>query len=374
MNRVAQLEIPEGMIDLGAGQPSPFLLPLERIREAAAACTADADWQSLAYGYPQGHGLLRESLARFLSDAYGFAVGPENLLITAGASQALDLICTLFTRPGDTVLVEEPTYFLALGIFADHGLEVVSVPMDASGIKLDALEEALAQTTPALLYTIPTFHNPAGVILSRSRRKALIELSRRHGLRIVADEVYQLLDLGDAPPRPLAAYGEAGQVLSLGSFSKILAPGLRLGWIQAAPEPLHPLAECGLLDSGGGMNPFTAAVVRQFIELGWQAEHLAFLKQTYQSRMAAMDRTLESEFGDAAFFHAVRGGYFRWVRMDEGVDTAPLLTRAKSNGVSFQPGVRFSVRDGLANYFRISWAYYQEDDLAEGIRRIAQAL
>ena len=374
MNRVAQLEIPEGMIDLGAGQPSPFLLPLERIREAAAACTADADWQSLAYGYPQGHGLLRESLARFLSDAYGFAVGPENLLITAGASQALDLICTLFTRPGDTVLVEEPTYFLALGIFADHGLEVVSVPMDASGIKLDALEEALAQTTPALLYTIPTFHNPAGVILSRSRRKALIELSRRHGLRIVADEVYQLLDLGDAPPRPLAAYGEAGQVLSLGSFSKILAPGLRLGWIQAAPEPLHPLAECGLLDSGGGMNPFTAAVVRQFIELGWQAEHLAILKQTYQSRMAAMDRTLESEFGDAAFFHAVRGGYFRWVRMDEGVDTAPLLTRAKSNGVSFQPGVRFSVRDGLANYFRISWAFYQEDDLAEGIRRIAQAL
>jgi len=374
MNRVAQLEIPEGMIDLGAGQPSPFLLPLERIREAAAACTADADWQSLAYGYPQGHGLLRESLARFLSDAYGFAVGPENLLITAGASQALDLICTLFTRPGDTVLVEEPTYFLALGIFADHGLEVVSVPMDASGIKLDALEEALAQTTPALLYTIPTFHNPAGVILSRSRRKALIELSRRHGLRIVADEVYQLLDLGDAPPRPLAAYGEAGQVLSLGSFSKILAPGLRLGWIQAAPEPLHPLAECGLLDSGGGMNPFTAAVVRQFIELGWQAEHLAILKQTYQSRMAAMDRTLESEFGDAAFFHAVRGGYFRWVRMDEGMDTAPLLTRAKSNGVSFQPGVRFSVRDGLANYFRISWAYYQEDDLAEGIRRIAQVL
>jgi len=374
MNRVAQLEIPEGMIDLGAGQPSPFLLPLERIREAAAACTADADWQSLAYGYPQGHGLLRESLARFLSDAYGFAVGPENLLITAGASQALDLICTLFTRPGDTVLVEEPTYFLALGIFADHGLEVVSVPMDASGIKLDALEEALAQTTPALLYTIPTFHNPAGVILSRSRRKALIELSRRHGLRIVADEVYQLLDLGDAPPRPLAAYGEAGQVLSLGSFSKILAPGLRLGWIQAAPEPLRPLAECGLLDSGGGMNPFTAAVVRQFIELGWQAEHLAILKQTYQSRMAAMDRTLESEFGDAAFFHAVRGGYFRWVRMDEGMDTAPLLTRAKSNGVSFQPGVRFSVRDGLANYFRISWAYYQEDDLAEGIRRIAQVL
>ena len=153
----------------------------------------------------------------------------------------LDLICTLFSKPGDTIFVEEPSYFLALRIFADHGLNVVSLPMDKQGLVIEAIEEYLDREKPVFLYTIPTFHNPSSVTLAADRRARLNQLSREHNFLIVADEVYQLLNYEGAPPSPLAAYIDGNSVISLGSFSKIMAPGLRLGWIQAGGEILARL-------------------------------------------------------------------------------------------------------------------------------------
>ena len=199
--------------------------------------------------------------------------------MTAGASQALDLICTLYTQPGDVVFVEEPSYFLALRIFADHRLRVVGVPTDAEGLRIDALEELLRQQRPAFLYTIPTHQNPAGFTLPLARRRRLVELAQQHGFLVVADEVYHLLSYGAPPPPPLASWAATGAVLALGSFSKILAPGLRLGWLQAAPEHIHRLVTSGLLDSGGGLNPFTSGLVRVALERGWQEEHLGRLRR-----------------------------------------------------------------------------------------------
>ncbi|MGB5986239.1 MAG: PLP-dependent aminotransferase family protein [Desulfobacterales bacterium] len=371
---IAQLEIPAGIIDLGAGQPSPELLPVDMVRGASERCTAGSNPAYLAYGHPQGHGLLRQALARFLSPAYGVPVTSENLLITAGASQALDLICTLFTRPGDSVVVEEPSYFLALRIFADHGLKVVGLPLDHQGLRIDKLEQVLAQTRPSLLYTIPVFHNPAGVTLSAERREALIQLCRHHDLPIVADEVYHLLALGDPPPPPMATHADAGMVFSLGSFSKILSPGLRLGWIHAAPSLAARLADCGLLDSGGGMNPFTAGVVHEILAQGGLDTHLALLKQTYRARMSAMDQALKTELGTLATFQPTQGGYFRWVELSETIDTHHLLSAARARGVAFQPGAKFSSQKRLSNYLRLSWAYYSESDLAQGVQRLRQIL
>ncbi len=370
--RITQVNLAPGQIDLGVGQPGFDLLPLAVLRRAAAVALMAEDPACLNYGYEQGDGRFRHALAQFLTAEYGFSVAAGDLLVTNGASQGLDLICTLFTRPGDTVLVEEPTYFLALRIFADHGLRVVGIPTAHNGLDLDALEAILARHRPVLLYTIPTFQNPSGVTLPLDSRERLVALSAAHNFLIVADEVYQLLHYTVTPPPPLAYWVESGRVLSLGSFSKILAPGLRLGWIQAAAPLLARLTGSGLLDSGGGLNPFTSNVVRIALEKGWQAAHLAHLRQTYQRRLAAMAAALASHLGGIARFTVPDGGFFFWVALDEGVDTAVLLPAAHQHQTGYQPGVKFSSRGTLRHYLRLSFAFYDEATLVSGTRRLQQ--
>ena len=226
-----------------------------------------------------------EALARFLSEGYGFDVQPDRLFISSGASQALDLICTLFVPPGSTVCVEEPSYFLALNILADHQLRVASLPTDGQGLIVDGLEERLAELRPAMLYLIPAFQNPAGATLPRERRERLVELSRQYDFLIVADEVYHFLNYTGPPPPSFGAYIDGGRVLALGSFSKILAPGLRLGWVQAETALVQRMVLSGLLDSGGGLNPFTSSLVRSVLELDLQRPYLADLHAAYRQRI-----------------------------------------------------------------------------------------
>src|SRR5262245_7997558 len=286
--QTTQFTIPEHLIDLGIGQPSLSLLPVTALQEAAAHRLGRGDRHVLQYGAAQGDGYFRRTLARFLAQHHGVPTEMDQLLITSGASQALDLICTRLARPGDTIFVEEPTYFLALLIFRDYRLNVVGIPTDDRGLIVEALEENLREHRPVFLYTIPAFQNPSAVTLSAQRRGRLVELSQEHGFTIVADEVYQLLNYTTVPPPPFAAHIGTGNVLSLGSFSKILAPGLRLGWIQAIPARLDALIHAGLLESGGGLNPFTSGIVRSAIELGLQQKCLADLKTVYAARAATL--------------------------------------------------------------------------------------
>lgn len=371
--RTTQLTVAEDIIDLGIGQPSPGLLPLTAMRAAAEDRLA-SDPALLAYGFEQGDGYLRRHLARFLSDGYGLPVAAEHLFVTAGASQALDLICTLFARPGDTVLVEEPTYFLALRIFADHDLKVVGLPMDGDGLLIDALEAGLRAHPPAFLYTVPTFHNPAGCVLAAERRQRLADISRENRLLVVADEVYHLLSYTAAPPPPMAAHAPTAPILSLGSFSKILAPGLRLGWIQAGEDLLERFVGCGLLDSGGGLNPFASGIVQRAIERGLLRENLTQLKTTYGARLrtlcAALDRYLTAE----ARFAAPDGGFFVWLTLPGGMDADAMLSTAKKVGVGYLPGSRCSSREGLKNRMRLSFSYYDDERLETGARRLAQVI
>ena len=196
----------------------------------------------------------------------------------------------------------------------------------------------------------------------------------QHGFLIVADEVYHLLSYADAPPPPLASFSASGTVLGLGSFSKILAPGLRLGWVQAAPQHMQRLYTSGLLDSGGGLNPFTSGLVRTVLEQGWQDEYLTILHRTYRQRIAALHAALQEHLGDQVEYVVPTGGYFFWLRLLERIDEAILFQRAETHKVSFRPGVRFSSRDGLRNYLRLSFAYYDEAELAEGVRRLKAAI
>jgi 2-aminoadipate transaminase len=364
----------KGVIDLALGHPAPELLPLELMRRACRDALAGSDASMLQYGLEQGSLGLRAVLADFLSERYDCEVRPRELFLSNGVSQALDLICTLFTRPGDRVFVEEPTYFLALRIFADHGLEVTGLPTDEEGLIPEAVERELESGVPAFLYLVPTFQNPRGKTLSEGRRERLAVLARERGFLLLADEVYHLLSYGTQPPPPLARLARRGGILSLGSFSKILAPGLRLGWVQGAPEPLARLARCGMLDSGGGLNPFVSAVVSVALRQGLVQKHLARVVEEYRSRSRALSEALRDSLPAGIEVPEPDGGFFLWLVLPPLRDAAQLLPQALSRGVSFVPGRVFSSARSFGNCLRLSFSYYGPDQLGEGARRLASAL
>lgn len=365
--------IPEGMIDLGVGQPTLSELPLDALRAAADHALSTGNTAILQYGADHGDGYFRQTLAQFLTRRYNTPVDLDSLLITAGASQALDLICTRFTKPGDTIFVEEPTYFLALLIFRDHGLNVVGIPIDEHGLRIDALEQALAQHRPVMLYTIPTFQNPSAVTMNAERRVQLVALSAQHDFLIVADEVYHLLDFGGPLPAPFAAHVSRGRVLSLGSFSKICAPGLRLGWVQGDAQLISTLVAAGLIESGGGLNPFTSAVMRSFIELGLQDTCLDHFRTLYQARCLALCDALREHI-PAAQFTKPLGGFFVWLQLPNERRVTDIIDESRRSGVSFQAGTRFGKGDAMAAYVRLSFAHYETTELVEGARRLGAVL
>lgn len=378
------ISIPEGVIDLGWGHPSPRLHPVDALRRASEIALADGAPVPLQYGATQGYGPLLRSLAEFLSaqESYTSAVSPDQLFLTAGASQAIDHATTLFTQAGDTVFVEEPTYYLIQSIFEDHRLNVIGVPTDADGLRVDALQAMLESPDtpcPKMLYTIPTYQNPSGSVLPADRRRKLVELARQYGFIVLADEVYQLLHYVDPPPPPIASFDDSddpddeGCVISLGSFSKILAPGLRSGWIHARPSLIRRFANAGLTISGGGLNHFTSTLIHAVLEQGMLQDNIAKLRDAYAERVDAMTAALREHLGDAVDFTAPRGGYFFWLDFTDGTDTDALLPAAQRHGVSYRPGSAFTASGAFPSALRLAFALYEPEMLAEGVRRLATA-
>lgn len=365
---------PPGTINLGIGQPSADLLPVDLVATAMASFGQAAQPLELNYGAREGDVRFLQALAEFLSTGYGAPVDPQSLFVTGGNSQALDMVSTVFARPGDTVFVEEPSYFLAFNIFRDHGLNIVGVPMDEQGIDTAALRRLLRTHRPALLYTIPSFHNPGGQCLAGERREELLALSRQHDFVLVADEVYQLLHYAEPPPPPLGAGCERGNVVSLGSFSKILGPGMRLGWIQASADLRTKLQDSGFVNSGGSINHIASHIVRHALRLGLMEPHLARLRQVYGQRLNVMQEALQKHFSGIARWQTPFGGYFFWLRFDPDMDLAALREDARKAETGFQPGSLFSSTGDLKHCMRLCFAHYGEDDLREGIRRIRSVI
>lgn len=370
---IIQNQPPPNVIDLGLGDPPLSLLPLELIRDSAQRQLARDDHSFLQYGAEQGDGHFLHVLADFLTRGYGFEARPESLFVTNGISKSLDLICTLFTQAGDTIFVEEPTYFLALKIFADHRLNVISIDMDENGLDLAALTAKLAEYRPKFLYLIPTFHNPNGTTLSQERRDRLVQLAKEHDFLIVADEVYHLLSYSEQPPKSFAYHTESENVLSLGSFSKLLAPGLRLGWLQAHPNTIKPFTACGLLDSGGGLNPFTSAMICDLIESGGLQGNINRLIENYRSRLRVLDSALQQHLPQLRY-QIPHGGYFLWLALPEHIRSNDLRQKAPAFHVDFRPGTLFSSRKGLENYMRLCFIHYEEQEINEGVRRLRECL
>ncbi|TYZ68573.1 hypothetical protein PybrP1_006100 [[Pythium] brassicae (nom. inval.)] len=362
------------MINFKVGQPAPSMLPLDKIRESAALKFAETDPMFLQYGHIKGYPKFRASLAAFLSQGYGAPVDPEKLFVTNGVTGGLALVCSLFAQAGDLVFMEEPSYFLALSIMKDFKMNVRQIRMEPDGLDVAALERLLRRgVVPKLLYTIPTCHNPTGRTLSAAKRRRLVELSVEFGFLIVADEVYQLLSFPHvAPPPPMFTFDAHGTVLALGSFSKILAPALRLGWLQASPKLLAVVEGSGQLDSSGGISPVVSGIVHAAIASGRQQEHLDFARQTLWQRADALMQELAAHLPAGTTFEVPDGGYFVLVRLPEHMNAAELLPVAQRHKVMYLPGSSFS--ESMKNYLRLSFSWYDYHDLQLGARRLADAI
>lgn len=366
-----------GVIDLARGDPDPALLPLALVRAAAARVTAGDDPGVLQYGFEPGDVGFREQLAGMLQRQGAASVAPEALFVTPGASLALDLLSTLFAPAGSRVLVAGASYHLALALFADHGLQVEAVASDDDGIDPEALEAALRRGPAAFVYLVPVHGNPTGATLPPERGAALVALARRYGVRIVADEVYRLTGFRAGVEPSLAELGP-DVVLALGSFSKVLSPGLRLGWIQGPAADLDRIAGCGVLRSGGGMNPFTAAIVRALLADGSFETHLTWLRERLAQRHEVLLRALEGHLPEATV-RPVAGGYFLWAQLP-GVDTgaAAFAAALERHAVLAAPGARFVAAGAdagrAASSLRLCFAHVPCEELAPGAQRLALAL
>ncbi len=376
--QVTQNTLRAGVVELAFGEPDPALLPVGLIHDAAAEALGAGGQGALAYGSPAGPAQLRAAIARRATTHEGRVVVAEDILVTGGISQALDQVMTMLTEPGDVVFVECPTYNLALGIIADHAVTISGIALDDQGLDVEALEAAVlavreAGRRPRLVYTIPTFHNPAGISLSVSRRERLLEIARRHDLVIVEDDAYRELVYAGAPPPALRTLDPGAPVVRLGSFSKSLAPGLRVGWADAPIALREHLAGAGVLESGGCVSQFPAHVVAAVLESGAYDAHVSALRRAYAARRDALAAALREHLPAGCGFTVPAGGFFLWVTLPPGLCASELLPVAERHDVAFAPGRRFCA-DGADQGLRLAFSLYDEASLVEGASRLGAAV
>ena len=373
--KIIQVEIPKDVISLKLGQPSLSNLPIDALREASDIFFSQRTPEPLQYGLIQGNEEFRGNLAEFLTKRDEKSnVNPSELLVTNGASNALDMICTLFTKAGDTVFVEDPTYFIISKIFRDYKLNIISIPTDKNGMRLDILEEKLKIFSPVFIYTIPTFQNPNSITTSEEHRKNLIDICSNYSCFILADEVYHLLNYFDKIPKPLINFDKKGKVISINSFSKIFAPGIRLGWLHTNnTDVMDRITNSGLLFSGGGLNPFTSAIMNELIKNDLLDKHLDYLLCTYRKRMTVLTNSLRKYLYHYVDFEEAKGGYYTWVKIKKNILLSELEEACKKFKVLFLPGSHCSIKGNFTDYMRLSISYHNPSEIEEGVKRIAQA-
>lgn len=370
-----QMVLREGYCEFNFGQPDPDLLPLDAVRRAAGAAIDTFGTDLLAYGAPEGAWPLLEWIRDRIEAREGIPVSLDECLGTAGNSDAIDQLCTLFTEPDDIAFVESPTYHLGLKILRDHRLDLRPIPTDRDGLRVDVLAERIGQLAAQgrrarLLYTIPTFHNPTGVNLSPARRRALVELAVAHRFVILEDDVYRELAYDGPAPPSLFGLAPRGTVIRMGSFAKSLAPGLRLGWINCSREQARRLADGGLRDSGGAPNFAAAMTVAALCRAGDFDAHGERLRAAYRERRDALAAALRQFLPRDAVFDLAGGGYFIWVTLPTAFDTDALLANANRHQVSFIPGARLSADGANRQSLRLSFALMKPAQLVEGARRL----
>ena len=369
------------IISFAGGLPAPDVFPVDEFSAACERVLRDAGAQALQYGTTEGYRPLREMIARH-TGRYGININPDNVMITSGSQQALDLIGKVFINRGDRILVEEPTYLGALQAWNAYGAEYVTVAMDNEGMKTDALESAL-RSGPKFIYVLPNFQNPTGVTLSFERRMKLIELADRYGVPIIEDDPYgQLRYEGehiksvvtlDNEYRQNGDPGYRGNVIYLSTFSKTLAPGLRLAWVVAPPEVIRKLVQA---KQGADLHTstFNQMVAYEVAHGGFLDRHIWLIRRVYGERRNLMLEAMDEFFPQEVTYTRPQGGLFLWGTMPERLNSADVLKRAIEQNVAFVPGAAFHAGGGGTNTMRINFSYATPDKMLIGIERLGKVL
>ena len=357
-----------GIISLAGGLPSPDTFPIEAMREACARVLRDAPREALQYAASEGYGPLREWVAAHLSEQ-GLAVDAAQVLITTGSQQGLDLVGKVLIDAASTVAVEAPTYLGALQAFAPYEPEVVTVPCDDDGPLPDELDIAKGAR---FLYALPNFQNPSGRCMSEPRRAALVRSAQVLGLPLVEDNPYGDLWYDAAPPASLASRWSEGTVY-LGSFSKVLAPGLRLGYV-VAPKALSPKLLQGKQAADLHTPGFNQRVVFEVIRDGFLRDHVPTIRRRYKAHRDAMQAALAANMPPGCHWNAPSGGMFFWVELPEGIDATALLPRAVERGMAYVPGSAFFAEHPKANTLRLSFVTVAPTQIERGIALLAATL
>ncbi len=370
-----------GIISFAGGFPDPAMFDVEGIREASNEALTDEPGGALQYGATEGYGPLRDQLSALMATK-GARVQAEQLIVTTGSQQALDLLGKTMISPGDKVIVEGPTFLATIQCFRLYGAELISAPIDAEGVKTDELEQLIAQHKPKFVYLIPTFGNPSGAMLSMERRKKVLEMAVRYNTLIVEDDPYGELYFGEPPPPSMLALSESvpgsRELLAhCGSLSKVLSPGLRVGWMIAPAELLAKATMCKQF-SDAHTSTFAQATAAQYLKAGRMPAMLLNVRKVYAERAAAMGRALQQTLGDAVGFTQPAGGLFFWARLTgaggKTQDAGDFAKKAIEQGVAFVPGAPFYAAQPDMSTFRLSFATADVAKIEEGVGRLGKAL
>ena len=367
-----------GIISFAGGFPDSTLFDVVGIQAAVQSALTDEPAAALQYGATEGYGPLRTQLAGYLASK-GMQVANDDLIVTTGSQQALDLLGKTMISPGDKVIVEGPTFLATIQCFRLYGAELISAPIDADGVQTDVLEQLIAEHRPRLVYLIPNFGNPSGALLSLERRRKVLALAAKYQTLVVEDDPYGDLYFGEPPPPTLLALSaelpESREWLAYcGSLSKVLSPGLRIGWMAGPAELLAKATMCKQF-SDAHTSTFAQATAAQYLKAGRLPAILAHVRQVYAERAEAMGQALQRELGSAVSYVQPQGGLFFWARLNGlQADSATFAKNAIAQGVAFVPGAPFYATNPDPATFRLSFATADVNNINEGVKRLGQAL
>ncbi len=371
--------ITNNSISLMLGHPDPTTLVTPEFEAAVERAMAQPR-AALSYGREQGNVALIKYLTEKINREQGLALSAEQMMIVGGSTHAVDMIARLYTRVGRAVIVEAPTYADALHIFRDHGVELHGVPMDESGmivVEFEATLKRLAESgNPAkLFYTIPTFHNPTGITLPEDRRREIVRLARQYGVTIVEDDVYRQLAYDVQPPASFFALAEGIDVLQIGSFSKTLAPGLRLGWLIGSAAAIEGFVGCGTTQMGGGASPLSALIVAEYCCAGDWERHVEGLRELYRMRRETLLDALKRSMPEGVRWTTPAGGFFVWVTLPPTVYGKEVKKRAAERGVAVAAGEGYFINptDG-AHHLRLTYSFAPPKDIERAANILGEVI
>ena len=357
-----------GVINLAGGLPAPELFPIEGIKQACVRVLDKYGPDALQYSLTTGVPQLKQFIADRITQS-GLEFSPDSIQITGGSQQGLDIVGRVFIEPGSVVLTEEPTYLGALQAFSFYNAQFVSVKTDESGVIPSDLEYKIKEFNPVFIYLVPNFQNPSGITTSKERREAVVELAKKYDVPVIDDNPYGELRFFGQPVPSLKVMG--GQhVIQLGTFSKIISPGLRIGWIAADKEFIRM---CELMKQACDLhtNTFAQYVVYEFAKDGALDEYIEILKKAYHRRRNLMIETLAKELHDGTTWSEPEGGLFLWVKLHEGISASELLPKAIKSGFAYVPGKYFYSQTPDDATLRLNFCNATEENIVEGIKRLA---